>query len=64
MYSLISKVPLSTVVGRELPAFGISLVVAEIFYKFQSFSLECLAFLATWFGLSWLIGRFMPEKRG
>jgi hypothetical protein len=22
--------------------------VAEVFYKFHSFSLECLAFLATW----------------
>jgi hypothetical protein len=24
-------------------------VVAELFYKFHSFTLECLAFLATWY---------------
>jgi hypothetical protein len=28
---------------------GASLVVAELFYKFHSFTLECLAFLATWY---------------
>lgn len=26
-----------------------SWVIAEVFYKFHSFTLECLAFLATWF---------------
>jgi hypothetical protein len=31
-----------------LPTGGAALVVAELFYKFHSFTLECLAFLATW----------------
>lgn len=31
-------------------AFGI----AETFYKFHSFTLECAAFLVTWYGLSWV----------
>jgi hypothetical protein len=40
--------------GREfligqVPALGASLVVAELLYKFHSFTLECLAFLGTWF---------------
>jgi hypothetical protein len=34
---------------RQLPAFSISFVIASLFYRFGSFALECLAFLATWF---------------
>jgi hypothetical protein len=36
----------------EAPAFLTSLAVAEVFYKFHSFTLECLAFLATWLAIS------------
>lgn len=32
-----------------VPAFGISLLMAEFFYKFGSFAIECIAFLATWY---------------
>lgn len=35
----------------RLPSLGVSLVVAEKFFKFHSFTLECLAFLALWRGL-------------
>ena len=34
---------------RFLPSGALALVVAELFFKFHSFTLECLAFLATWF---------------
>ena len=34
--------------GRRLLGFVPALVVTEMFYKFHSFSLECMAFLATW----------------
>jgi hypothetical protein len=30
----------------------VAFLIAEFFYKFHSFTLECLAFLATWFVLS------------
>jgi hypothetical protein len=59
MYSLLSRVPLSALVGRELPAAGVSLVLAELFYKFHSFTLECGAFLLTWYGVSWLLDAIM-----
>jgi len=36
---------------QELPAGVASFIVAELFYKFHSFALECLAFLATWYVL-------------
>lgn len=38
----------------EIPSGAIAFLVAEFFYKFHSFALECLAFLATWYVLSWL----------
>lgn len=37
---------------REAPPFAASLVLAETLYKFHSFSLEFLAFAATWLLLS------------
>lgn len=39
----------------QVPAIGISLLIAELFYKFQSFALECVAFLATWYVVDWAI---------
>jgi hypothetical protein len=33
----------------QLPALVISFLIAEFFYKFHSFTLECGAFLVTWF---------------
>ena len=41
--------------GRRLLGFIPALVVTEMFYKFHSFSLECMAFLATWLILDVLI---------
>lgn len=34
--------------GRRLLGFVPALILADIFYKFHSFTLECVAFLATW----------------
>jgi len=34
-----------------LPSFVISLLIAETFFKFHSFTLELLAFLGTWYGV-------------
>ncbi len=38
-----------TLLLEQAPALGGALLVAEVFYKFRSFTLECLAFLATWY---------------
>ena len=51
MYTLIRSVSLRHFVMEQIPALGLSVIVAETFYKFHSFTLECLAFLATWFVL-------------
>lgn len=39
----------------EAPTLAASVAIAEFFYKFHSFSLECLAFLATWFVLGGVV---------
>jgi hypothetical protein len=49
MYTLIRSIPLRTLLSTQAPALLASFVIAELFYKFHSFTLECLAFLATWF---------------
>ena len=45
---------------QRMLSFVPALVVAEVFYKFHSFTLECAAFLATWlvFDLvsEWIVG--------
>jgi hypothetical protein len=52
MYALISRLESPSVTIREATTFTFSLVVAEMFYKFHSFSLECAAFLVTWTAMS------------
>jgi hypothetical protein len=61
MYSLFIGQDGSKRLARETPALTASLMFAELFYKFGSFSLECVAFLATWFGLSALIHALFPH---
>ena len=48
MFELLRSSTLRQLLARQAPALVISLVVAELFYKFGSFTLECLGFLATW----------------
>jgi hypothetical protein len=48
----------------EVPAFLLSWIVAEMFYKFHSFTLECAAFLATWLVLSFITSLVIRVVRG
>ncbi len=52
MYTLIrnawQRKELVSVTLAELIALTVSFLIAETFYKFRSFTLECAAFLATW----------------
>lgn len=49
MYTLIRSMPLQRLLIEQLPAFLAAFLIAEMFYKFKSFTLECIAFLITWF---------------
>jgi len=52
MHTLIQKLGLVESLRAELPWLMVSMLFAEFFYKFHSFTLECAAFLATWYALS------------
>ena len=48
----------------RLPGLVAAFLIAEVFYKFHSFALECGAFLATWFALDVVVDRlFSMLKR-
>jgi hypothetical protein len=61
MYTLVRLLSVKRLTYEQLPAIGLAWLIAELFYKFHSFTLECLAFLATWFvidaAIQLLIGR-------
>ena len=64
MFELLRSSTLRQLLARQAPALALSLIVAELFYKFGSFTLECLGFLATWFVLDAMfaqIGRALAK---
>jgi hypothetical protein len=52
MYTLIHDLGLRRALRGEAVPLVVSLATAEAFYKFHSFTLECVAFLATWAAVS------------
>lgn len=52
MYETIKQFGVLQFLAREAIPISLSLIIAELFYKFHSFTLEALAFLATWYMLS------------
>lgn len=49
MFTLLRMLPLRRILIEQFPSIAAAWLIAELFYKFHSFSLECAAFLATWF---------------
>ena len=70
MFTLIRSLGFRTALRQEATPLTISLMIAQLFFRFHSFILECGAFLATWFVLSWatsfVMERWMrhPEREG
>jgi hypothetical protein len=64
MYSLVMKLSLRELLLMEGPTLLLALIAAEQFYRFRSFTLQCVAFLATWLVLAtathWLLDRLYP----
>lgn len=48
MIDLLRALRVHAAYRQRMLGFIPALIIAEIFYKFHSFSLECVAFLATW----------------
>jgi hypothetical protein len=67
MFHLIRSMTARQLLVRQVPVLATSFVIAEVFYKFHSFTLECAAFLATWFaldGITQVIVSCFPTARG
>jgi hypothetical protein len=69
VYTLLREIPLKRLLLEQLPSLAFAWLIAELFYKFHSFTLECAAFLATWFvidaalqGLVRLIPKRIPRR--
>lgn len=57
MYSLIKTLSSTESIIQQVGTLTFSLVLAEVFYKFGSFTLEAVAFLGTWFLTDLLISK-------
>lgn len=55
MFTLLRMLSARRIFVEQLPALAAAWVIAELLYKFHSFTLECAAFLATWFVFDALI---------
>jgi len=64
MFTLLRMLPLSRVLTEQLPALVGAQLIAEFFYKFHSFSLECAAFLLTWFAIDGVLQLAKHFARG
>ena len=62
MFQLIHSLTASELFKRQVPVFLVAFLVAEFFYKFHSFTLECLAFLVTWYVIDAVVQVMMPRK--
>jgi hypothetical protein len=56
MFALISSLS-PRQLAEQVPALASSILIAEVFYKFHSFTLEVAAFLVTWYAADAVIGR-------
>lgn len=45
----------------DFPPFIVAFLTAEFFFKFKSFALECLAFLALWWVLAQIYRRILAR---
>ena len=63
MFSLIKDLGLLVAAKQEAVPFLIAFAIAEFFFKFKSFALECLAFLAVWYVLSFLQSLVFPHSK-
>jgi hypothetical protein len=64
MFSLIKELGVRVAVRQEAVPFLIAFAIAEFFFKFKSFALECVAFLAVWALLSFVQSVIFPSTRG
>ena len=67
MYTLLKSSTPRQLASNQLPSLLASMIIAELFYKLGSFTLECAALFATWFAIDFVadrtVGALLPERR-
>ena len=65
MFTLIKMISTRELLLQQAPSLSASFLIANVFYKFGSFALECVAFLGTWYVLDAAVnlvrGKFWNE---
>jgi hypothetical protein len=56
VYTYFKSLSSRELLTRQLPTLTLSLIASELFFKFHSFTLECVAFLATWYAFDLIAG--------
>ncbi len=64
MHRAVQTLGVDAFLRQEAPLLAAAFAIAEVFYKFGSFAIECLAFLVTWYALSFLASRIAPVGAG
>lgn len=63
MFSLLKDLGVRVALKQEAVPFLIAFGIAEFFFKFKSFALECAAFLAVWYVLSFVQSLIIPRTK-
>ena len=63
MYSLTKTNGLKTILEHELLAFIIALIIAQVYFKWGSFALELIGFIATWYLLGFAVDLILRSIR-
>lgn len=61
MYMLFRQLSSIRMAAEQATSLALAWLVAELFYKFGSFTLELVAFLATWFVIDWTVQVLSPH---
>lgn len=64
MYTLIKSVGFRAFLAQEAPYLVLAFFIASLFYKWGSFGVEALGFLATWAALSFIGNAAVKYLRG
>jgi hypothetical protein len=59
MYELMRYTLMHKLLPQQIVSGGAAFLIANAFYKFHSFGLECIAFLATWYVLDFASQKLM-----
>jgi hypothetical protein len=64
MFELLRHTLRNQLLPQQLLSGGTAFLIANEFYKFRSFGLECLAFLVTWGVIDFIVDRVVRFFKG